>query len=303
MLKEPNLLVLEKRKLEKHLTGIHQPDGFLNRFFPFLLLWATPFSGLDLKLPTDLSWKADGVTPVAVHRSGWDSQATFVAIKGGKVTTSHSHMDSGSFVLDALGVRWAEDLGSQDYNFHGMEGSKIFRRNNFSHNTLVVDDQLQGLEKSEIVVFKKDGPFPHTVLNLTPVYKGQLKSAFRGIGIREDRSVLVQDDLLATEKKTTMRWGMVTRSEVKITGDGKATLERNGMKLDFRVLSPSGVKLKIYDTATPKSNLDIPNEGTQMIGFEVTLAPSASERLAVLLTPGEKAGTLPKLKALKEWEW
>ena len=309
--KEPNLLVLEKAKLEKFLGSKQNPASASNRFFPFLLLWASPMA--EVKPPTDLSWKADGRTPLGIHRSGWDGQATFVAIKGGSPSSSHAHMDIGSFVMDALGVRWAEDLGMQDYEsleskgvglWNGKQDGErwtVFRLNNRSHNTLVVDDQLQLVKgKAEISVFKKDGPFPHTVVNMTPVYEGQLKSAVRGIGLREDRSVLVQDDLQA-EKKATVRWGMVTRAEVKITGDGTATLERGGQKLELRVLAPAGVKLRIYNTEKPPREYDAENKGTRMIGFEVSLEPSANERLAVLLTPGEKAGTAPELKPVAEW--
>lgn len=310
--KEPNLLVLEKAKLEKHLAGKHRPENSANRFFPFLLLWASPMA--EVKPPAELSWKAEGRTPLGIHRSGWDAQATFVAIKGGSPSSSHAHMDIGTFVMDALGVRWAEDLGAQDYEsleskgvglWNGRQDGQrwtVFRLNNRSHNTLVVDDQLQLAKgRAEITAFKKDGSFPHTVVNMTPVYEGQLKSAVRGIGLREDRSVLLQDDLQASEKKATVRWGMVTRAEVKITGDQTATLDRGDQKLDFRVLVPAGVKLKIYNTEKPPQTYDVENKGTRMIGFEVTLEPSAKERLAVLLTPGEKAGPPPELKALTEW--
>lgn len=310
-LKEPNLLVLEKGKLEKHLAGKHRSEGAANRFFPFLLLWASPIS--EVKPPADLSWRADGRTPLGIHRSGWDPQASFVAIKGGSPSSSHAHMDIGTFVMDALGVRWAEDLGAQSYEsleskgvalWNGRQDGQrwtVFRLNNHSHNTLVVDDQFQVVKgRAPITAFKKDGPFPHTVVNMTPVYEGQLKSVVRGIGLREDRSVLVQDELQA-EKKATVRWGMVTRAEVKITGDGTATLERSGQRLDFRVLAPAGVKLKLYDTEKPKREYDVENKGTRMIGFEVTLEPSAKERMAVLLTPGEKAGTPPELKPVAEW--
>jgi hypothetical protein len=310
--KEPNLLVLEKAKLEKHLAGKHKPESASNRFFPFLLLWASPMA--EVKPPADLSWKADGRTPLGIHRSGWDSQATFVTIKGGSPSSSHAHMDIGAFVMDALGVRWAEDLGAQDYEsleskgvslWNGRQDGQrwtVFRLNNRSHNTLVVDDQLQQVKgRAEITAFKKDGPFPHTVVNMTSVYEGQLKSAVRGIGLREDRSVLVQDDLQAAEKKATVRWGMVTRAEVKLTGDNTATLQRGDQKLDFRVLTPAGVKLRIYNTEKPPQPYDVENRGTRMIGFEVTVEPSTKERFTVLLTPGEKAGPLPELKALTDW--
>ncbi|OGV36042.1 MAG: hypothetical protein A2X48_17410 [Lentisphaerae bacterium GWF2_49_21] len=136
---------------------------------------------------------------------------------------------------------------------------------------------------------------------MTTVYEGQLKSAVRGIGLCEDASVLVQDDLQAPDSKVTVRWGMITRAEVKITGDGAAILERDGKKLEFRVLSPSSVKLKIYDTEKPPREYDAENKGTCMIGFEVPVEKSGKERISVWLAPAGKAGNAPELKAVEEW--
>ena len=42
--------------------------------------------------------------------------ASFLGVKGGMPKYNHGHMDVGSFVFDADGVRWAEDLGSQNYH-------------------------------------------------------------------------------------------------------------------------------------------------------------------------------------------
>ena len=62
---------------------------------------------------------------VAFLRSAWgDPNAIFVGFKGGDNKANHSHLDLGSFVLDALGVRWALDLGSDDYNLPGYFGKK-----------------------------------------------------------------------------------------------------------------------------------------------------------------------------------
>ncbi len=61
---------------------------------------------------------------MGVHRSAWDDpQATFVAVKGGCPAAPHGHLDGGAFVLEAGGVRWAADLGMQDY--HSLESRGV----------------------------------------------------------------------------------------------------------------------------------------------------------------------------------
>ena len=60
---------------------------------------------------------ATGTTPynaqhVGVLRSSWgDANETFLAFKGGEMGASHGDLDAGDFVLEALGQRWAWDLG------------------------------------------------------------------------------------------------------------------------------------------------------------------------------------------------
>ena len=119
-----------------------------SRFSPLILLWCNSKQAV----PKDLSWMGSGSNSVAMFRSSWtDPDAVYLAIKGGSPGVSHGHMDVGSFVLDAEGLRWAVDLGPESYHkieSRGMnlwgrsqdaERWRIFRYNNLSHNTLVVN--------------------------------------------------------------------------------------------------------------------------------------------------------------------
>ncbi len=61
-------------------------------------------------------WPLDAIfrgVDIACFRSAWDDpNALFLAVKGGDNKAAHAHLDLGSFVLDAGGVRWASDLGT-----------------------------------------------------------------------------------------------------------------------------------------------------------------------------------------------
>ena len=56
--------------------------------------------------------------------TGTNPQALFVGFKAGDNKANHSHLDLGSFVFDAAGVRWAMDLGADDYNLPGYFGGQ-----------------------------------------------------------------------------------------------------------------------------------------------------------------------------------
>jgi hypothetical protein len=110
----------------------------------------------------------------------------------------------------------------------------------------------------------------------------------------------VQDEVKALGKAASVRWAMVTRAEVKVDGEGHATLTQDGKKLGFRVLEPAGAVVKIYPTDPPPAATDARNPGTRMVGFEVAVSAGAAQRIVVQLVPRD-AGSAPAVKALAEW--
>ena len=308
---DPSLLWWEKAELERWVAQGAEPGASRDRTLPFLLIWGQPIG--DVRAPSTLHWKGDGRTPVAMHRSGWDDHATFIGIKGGSPGSNHGHMDTGSFVLDMDGVRWAIDLGAQGYHSLESKGVRlwdrdqdgerwtVFRLNNFSHNTLVVDGQLQRVKgDAPIVGFSADPAAPYTVVDITPAYEGQLAGAYRGVRL-VGRSVLVQDDLKTLDHETTVRWGMATQAEVTISQGDCATLEQDGRTLTLRILSPEDGTLTIYDMESPPQSYDAKNPNTRMVGFEVGIEASSSKRLAVFLESGEAEGGPPAIGPLDDW--
>ena len=309
--KDSALLWREKEELERFVAQESAAGRSLDRMLAFLLIWGLPIG--DVQAPERLHWRGDGRTPVAMHRSGWDVDATFVGIKGGSPSTNHAHMDTGSFVLDMGGVRWAIDLGSEGY--HGLESRGIglwnkkqeserwtvFRLNNLSHNTLVVDGQLQRVAgHAQIISFSGDNDAPHTIVDMTSVYKGQLESVHRGVRL-VGKSMLVQDDLKTLGHTTSVRWGMATRAEVTLSDSHTATLTQDGRTVTLRVLSPEGARLAVYDMENPPRDYDSRNPDTRMAGFEIEIASSTTETLAVFLESGGARGGVPTISPLTDW--
>ena len=309
--REPDMLWREKRELQDFSNMTPHADGSGERMLPFLLIWAQAIG--ELHAPRQLHWHGDGPTPVAMHRNAWEETATYVAIKGGSPSTNHGHMDTGSFVLDMDGVRWALDLGGQDY--HGLESIGInlwnmnqnserwtvFRLNNLSHNTLVVDGQPQLVKSyAPIIAFSDDGNAPHTIVDMTPAYEGQLAEARRGVRLI-GKSVLVQDEVRSLEKSASIRWGMVTGAKATISDNATAILEQDGRTLSLRVLSPESAKLEIYETENPPHDYDAKNPNTRMIGFKCEVGAASTETLAVFVKSGEAPDGAPVVAPLEKW--
>lgn len=253
--------------------------------------------------PAALSWSAGGPNPVAFHRSAWDRDASFVAIKGGSPSLNQAHMDVGAFVMDAMGLRWADDLGSQDCHSLEKDGVdlwnktpeserwSVFRIGPASHNVLQIDGRPQNVAGHAAPTLTKAGS---TVVNLAETYAGQLAAAHRDVALQSDRSVRVQDEIQTLGRPSKIRWAMVTRADVSLDGPGAATLKQGGKTLAFRALEPAGAKLEIYPTDPPPGKFDARNEGTRLIGFTVQATAKQTQRLVAQLVPGAaQADELP----------
>ncbi len=315
--RRPDWLLGERQRLEDRIREMAPEDAASGggRFLPLALLW---MDGEDPspEIHMPLHWTGEGEVPVTVHRSSWtDPDATFVGLKGGSPSANHGQMDTGSFVLDADGKRWALDLGAEGY--HGIEsrgmnlwdmgqGSDrwtIFRQQNEGHNTLVIDGQPQKVSGQGRIVGFSDAPaFPHSIVDLSTVYSGQASSVRRGVALLPSRAVLVQDEISGLEPGRLVRWGMITRARTSEASGAGLTLIEGEEHLRMEILSPSDTRWQVIGTGMPRREWDSPNPGTRMIAFEAVAPDSGQLRLAVRLTPGS-APKQPatELRPLAHW--
>jgi len=300
-----------ERKLWRKTIARHADRSASTGFMPLALLWMRDSSeSQTVDLP--LNWNGGGPVPISIFRSSWsDPRATFVGLKAGSPTASHGHMDIGSFVLDSDGVRWAVDLGSEDYNgiesrhmnlWNGSQKSDrwtIFRLSNFSHNTLVIDDQLQkAAANAKIVAFSDRAEKPFAVVDMSAVYGDQAQSARRGVMLLPTREVLIQDELTGLHPGSRVRWQMITTG-LPDKGIGKdiLALSQSGEQLTLTAKSPGGVRWERINTEAPRHEWDTPNPGTCMVAFESRAPSSGKLTISVVATPGNcRAASASKLQ-------
>lgn len=299
----PDWLLGEHERLRRDIERMKRSSGS-DRLMPLVLLWMNN-GGETSDVRTPLHWFSQGETPVTVHRNSWtDPKAVFVGVKAGSPSANHGQMDTGSFVLDADGVRWALDLGAEGY--HGIESRgmnlwdrsqdsdrwTIFRQSNAGHNTLVIDGKLQIAKgNAPIIRFSDKPPFPHTIVDLTPVYEGQAKTIHRGFALLS-REVLIQDELSGLKPGSRVRWGMITPGTLDKSNGPALLLRQGNASMILTILSPviPSPSWKIIDTSKPRNEWDSPNRGTRTVTFEAIAPASGELTLQVLLSPGPSAG-------------
>ncbi len=238
---------------------------------------------------------------VAFLRSAWgDPNAIFVGFKGGDNKANHSHLDLGSFVLDALGVRWALDLGGDDYNLPGYFGKQrwnYYRLRTESHNTLTFDGENQDPRgAAPLVAFGTTPQRSFAVADMTAAYKSKTTRAHRGIALLDRRQVLVQDELEAAQPVEVV-WNFLTKAKIETDGD-HATLTLGRAKLEARILSPAGAKFEVISANPPPPQHQQPDVHNLTVRLP---AKTTQTRIAVLLSPAGAAEATPKLEPLETW--
>ena len=239
-----------------------------------------------------------GANPVCMMRSSWtDPDGLYLGFKAGSASVNHGHMDVGSFVFESDGVRWAMDFGMQNYESLESKGIRlfgrtqdaqrwsVFRLNNFVHNTLTINNKLQLVKGYAKIDRHSDDPaFSFAVSDLSSVYEGQLASITRGAAIADEKYVVIQDELVARDTATVVRWTMLTPAEVTISGKNTAILKKDGKELILRVVTPSKLSLRTWSTE-PTTEYDAPNPGTTLVGFELNVPPGGSQTIQVSSVP------------------
>lgn len=306
---DPSQLWVEKSYLQRD-----DYSGFTrDRLLPAVMIWGKGTVLEKIAEPIVKAWKGQGANPVALMRTSWtDPNAVYVGFKTGSPSVNHAHMDIGSFVMEANGVRWASDFGMQDYESLESKGIAlwgreqnaqrwtIFRLNNRAHNTLTINDQLQNVKGyAKIEEFSDRPEFMFAKTDLSSIYAGELKSAKRGVAIVDQKYVVVRDELEAESKPTVVRWTMMTTATPELQ-EKAILLTKDGKKLLLKIESDIPVTTKTWST-TPTTTYDAQNPGTILVGFEMKLEPGQKKDIQVMLVP-ENAGQPKFSKSLANWK-
>lgn len=273
-----------------------------SRLLALVMCFALNVDLSQVQKPQTTTWSGRGDNPVMLVRKDWTSSDSdaYLAVKGGKATNSHGHMDAGSFVYDAYGVRWSHDLGMQEYAplekvFEELGGSlwsmkqkskrwTIARYNNFHHSTVTVNDAQHVVGGfASLKEHFDDERGKGAVFDMSAVLGKHVKEAERAVVLMEDNSLMVEDKIVSPEDKAVKySWRMVTKAEPKVRKRG-IVLQSGDVKMLLK--ADSDVKF-IYRTwsAEPKESYDEPNPGVIIVGIEAEVPAGTSSDFTVTVS-------------------
>ena len=201
----------------------------------------------------------------------------------------HSVAGHISPVIDADGVRWADDSGSDNYDLPGFwdyrpDGKRwnYFRNTNFSHNTLAIDNKLQHSGgKGLLDRYRTEGKEPFGIIDMTTAYQGQAASVLRGFKLMDNHTMLIQDEVTPLTDNQSITWSLITSANIELEGT-TATLKSEGKQFFIWVLSPTNARLHAEEAKT-YSELENPLTGYQMLKITVDSKSINESPLTILV--------------------
>jgi len=278
---------------------------------PWSMFWYNPsvLGAFWDGLPLDRYFN-NGSDQWASMRSTWtDENALFVGIKAGtdQGHQTHNDLDVGDFVLDALGTRWAGELGDGNYNAPDYFSNDTqnsgrwtyYRKMTEGQNTILIGRSNQNVLAAPTVQFGTSNTTQGSSTVFTPpsdstaYWVSDMTSAYFNVAsvkrgarlLNGRRQFLLQDEI---DSQSEVMWRMHTNATVQTDGTSATlTIGDNTMQVSL-LNAPSGASFTTMNPAARFSTDPTPPEADQP-NVNVTVLiidlPAGSYTLSVLFNP------------------
>lgn len=272
----------------------HRSSCAEKRLLPMVMPFVSRLNPGTVPPPSDKVWAGNGKTPVVLVRTGWawDETDRFLGLKGGKASTSHGHMDAGSFVYDAENVRWATDLGSENYTTLEVNiGNSptwdmtqnslrwdVFKLNNRQHNTLTINDSKHLVDGFAPIVSVIDTETEQGgTLDLSPVFADEAASVVRTGKIVNNDYLLIIDEVTArADKEARIRWTLVTETAPTVEETRIVLTATNGKTMFLAAeAGETPVTYRSFPDE-PSTDYETPLPTVSIVGYEATVPAGQS---------------------------
>jgi hypothetical protein len=218
----------------------------------------------------------------ASMRSAWgDPDALVVGFQAGQNRDgAHRHLDLGSFILDALGERWAIDSGveRETYQRHRNQRQRweFYRVRAEGHNTLVINPDQgpdQDLDAFAEIAFESTPALVTASADLSQAYVGRARRVQRTLSM-VDRAYVRLADEVAADEPVEVWWFLHTTAQVDLSEDGRmAALRQNGKRLTVQIDAPAGASFEVMEAcpllSSPNPEIQADNAGRRKLAIHL----------------------------------
>ena len=222
---------------------VHEGNYF--RFYFLSIPWYDTASSTADALPKLKVY--EGINDIVVFNGNRNiPNSLYLIAKTGDPDMAHQQLDIGTFIVEMNGIRWTDDLGTDNYNLPGFwdykpDGQRwtYFRNSNFSHNTLSIDHKLQNSAGTgEIDRLDDRVAQPFVTMNMSTAYAGQSRFVYRTFRMLDDTRILVTDSVGLQNPSQSVQWSVITSADVECKGN-TAVLRKDGKSFSLKIASPT----------------------------------------------------------------
>ena len=255
---------------------VHEGNYF--RFYFLSIPWYDTASSTADALPKLKVY--EGINDIVVLNGNRNiPNSLYLIAKTGDPDMAHQQLDIGTFIVEMNGIRWTDDLGTDNYNLPGFWDYKpggqrwtYFRNSNFSHNTLSIDHKLQNSAGTgEIDRLDDRAAQPFVTMNMSTAYAGQSRFVYRTFRMLDDTRILVTDSVGLQSPSQSVQWSVITSADVECKGN-TAVLRKDGKSFSLKIASPTNAS---FTTKAAKRGTEAekPIEGYTVLSASVSGEP------------------------------
>lgn len=295
--------------------------GNWGNFYPTDMIWydvkaSTAAEGEEM--PLDGYYRE---TEFMSMRQSWkDPHALWVSAHGGALNAAHDHIDNGTFVMDVGGVRWAIDLGTEDWSYvsdaenpavqAGFNSYYFYRRKGEGHNIVVINpDENLEMDQSKFSyvtppVSGKGRAF--STIDLTEVYNKNVTAYTRGYLLSEGRRAFtLRDEIELRKPDSELYWFMHTKGDVMILDDSTAVIVQEGkqLKVQFATNAAESQLMVMNAEKLPQSHQfkETSNAGVTKLTMKMKASGKVEITAKMSLLNEDPSQTPPETTPIAQW--
>lgn len=269
-------------------------------------------SGTEDLSAADTVQKIDGIELFSVRETyDKNEKGLYFSTHFGPTSCYHSQNDTGTFVLDLMGERWADDLGADDYllqNEQGYKQSELYRYRTEGHNTLTINNgtehnQTEGLFY-DIDKYASNAYSAYMSADLTGLYKDT--SAMKmGYYVGDNFTSVTMRTEFTPDKDSEIYWFMHTRADIEIQEEA-AYLTKNNKRVKLEFIC-NGENAEIGEMAavplptSPQAVGQNENSDYKKVYIRFNAKASVPASLTVKISCPELGSTPISDTAISEW--
>ncbi|MBE7050380.1 MAG: DUF4962 domain-containing protein [Ruminococcaceae bacterium] len=270
-------------------------DNFQHSDPGYSLAWYDPrIANLDADLSLDHHYRSR-LDFVALRSSWEDDNAILLSANSGLNSFGHSHIDGGTYVMDAMGLNWICDLGTESYSvaYDPLQGN-YYRTRPEAHNVYLINPRAgyQGQDTGatgSTIRFDSMERGGYAVVDMSKYYAKDASTAQRGFKLSGDRSYAVVRDEIALLGQSDIISFINTQADIEIIDNNRAYFKQFGKKMLIEV-STNGRNLSLESMACdmlPTSGKNPPDamDNSEYRKLAIRLSGSGNIYINVKLTP------------------